>query len=144
LFFLHGGLFPFRWSSWAEPGNLVFFVFSVKKFLSESSAVSSASGAHCVCTAWCMHGFSIRVTRLGKFLPTGQLFTLSSFLKITAVGQMLGLLLSKKVMYKLWLKIGWATFWADLSQTRLVTLVFIHAMLCAWRYRKSRDTQKPT
>jgi hypothetical protein len=61
------------------------------------------------------------VTGLGEFSPIGWLFTLGSFLKMTEVAQNNGLHYVP-VMYLLWQKMGWATFWATCSQTRLVTL----------------------
>jgi hypothetical protein len=44
-------------------------------------------------------------------------------LKITEGSQLFGLLFHKKTCINFYKKIGWATFWAIFSQTRLVTLV---------------------
>jgi hypothetical protein len=73
-----------------------------------------------------------RVTRFGEFSPKGQLFTFSSFFKITKVDQKLGILLpSKKICTNGdLLLLRWATFWADFSQTHVVTL--------AGRYEKQK------
>jgi hypothetical protein len=63
-----------------------------------------------------------RVTRLGKFLPIGWLFSFGSFLQITEIAQIIGLLFSAVYMFSVWPKMAWATFWVILSQTHLVTL----------------------
>jgi hypothetical protein len=67
--------------------------------------------------------FPNRVTRLGEFSPIGWLFLLGSYLRITEVAHIFGLLYSSvKFKNKCWQKIGWATFWAIFSQPNLVTL----------------------
>jgi hypothetical protein len=49
---------------------------------------------------------------------------LGTFLKMAELAQIFGLPYSKlKIMYLFWQKIGWATFWANFSQTHLVTLM---------------------
>jgi hypothetical protein len=68
----------------------------------------------------------IRVTRLGEISPVGRLFTLGSILKIIKVTQYLATLGQGKI-YVLYLqRMCWATFWAILSQTNMVTLQLIH------------------
>jgi hypothetical protein len=61
---------------------------------------------------------------MGEFSPIGLLFTLGSFVKITDVAQIFGLLFPR---LKLWVnfdkKIIWATFWTIHLQTDLVTLI---------------------
>jgi hypothetical protein len=64
------------------------------------------------------------VTRLDKFSPNGQLFTLGASMKITILDQILGLLVFHGERYVLFFlqKMGWATFLGHFSQTHLVTL----------------------
>jgi hypothetical protein len=65
-----------------------------------------------------------RVTRLGEFSPNGLLVTFESFWLIIEVAHILEPLVSTvKVMHSFCPKMGWPTFWAIFSQTRLVTLV---------------------
>jgi hypothetical protein len=64
-----------------------------------------------------------RVTRLGEFSPIRRLFSLASLLKIKEVAQILGPRFSAvPVMFQIWQKFDWATFWATFSQYHLVTL----------------------
>jgi hypothetical protein len=68
---------------------------------------------------------SCRVTRSGEYSPNGRLFALDSFLKITEEGNIFPHVLfsSVKGMFASFLpKLGWAAFWANFSQTHLVTL----------------------
>jgi hypothetical protein len=62
----------------------------------------------------------VRVTRLSEFSPTGWLFTLGSFLKITNVAEMLGYFFPQLrwciTFVKNWIKLP-QTFWAIFSQT---------------------------
>jgi hypothetical protein len=80
-----------------------------------------------------------RVTSLGKFSPIRVLFTVGSFSKITEVEKNYVPLFSVvKVTYVLILtkKTGWATFWAILLQTHLVTLIGPEAIKYLFRARK--------
>jgi hypothetical protein len=63
------------------------------------------------------------VTRLGEFPPFGRLFSFCSVLQITEIAQIIGLLISAVYgLFSFWTKTAWATFWAILSKTHLVTL----------------------
>jgi hypothetical protein len=59
---------------------------------------------------------------LGEFSTIGWLFTLGSFVKITEVANIIGLLFPTLKLCINFQKMDWATFWATFSQTRLVTL----------------------
>jgi hypothetical protein len=61
------------------------------------------------------------VTVLGEFSPNEWLFTLSSFFLIIEV-IVVFTVSTVKVVYYFWRKMGWATFWANFSQTHLVAL----------------------
>jgi hypothetical protein len=71
-----------------------------------------------------LFSFETRVTRLGEFSPIGWLFTLGSFLKMTEVAQIFGLLFPNvSATYVLILtESGLGNSWASFSQTHLVTL----------------------
>jgi hypothetical protein len=65
-----------------------------------------------------------RVNRLGEFLPIVWLFTLGSFNENHTRSPHFGLLFSVgKVVYQIWRKVGWATFWAILKRTYPVILM---------------------
>jgi hypothetical protein len=65
------------------------------------------------------------VTRLGEFPSTGRLFSLVRFWKLQSLPTFTGNVFSsvKKVMLLFLAKTCWATFWANYSQTHLVTLI---------------------
>jgi hypothetical protein len=64
------------------------------------------------------------VTRLGEFSPNWWLLTLGSYIKITEIAYIFGLLCCtvKFMHYIIVTKMGCATYWAIFSQTRLVIL----------------------
>jgi hypothetical protein len=68
-----------------------------------------------------------RGTRLGEISPTGRLFSLGSFMKMTEVVRIFcsSFLHGKCVVLiltKMFWATFWATFWAIFSNTQLVTL----------------------
>jgi hypothetical protein len=65
-----------------------------------------------------------------------RFFTLGSFMKITEVAYIFGLPFPTIITHWKWQKVGWATFWAVLSRSHLVTLV------CAKR-RSGRHRWRP-
>jgi hypothetical protein len=66
---------------------------------------------------------AVRVTRLGEFSPNVLLFALGSYIKITEVAHIFGLLYSMVMVHEIILpKNGWATFLANFFRTYLVTL----------------------
>jgi hypothetical protein len=67
-----------------------------------------------------LHNF--RATRLGEFSLIGRLFILFGFLKIAGVEVRWCNFFHGRNYELLMAKTGWATFWAILSQTHLVTL----------------------
>jgi hypothetical protein len=79
-----------------------------------------------------------RVTRLGEFSPIRVLFAFGSFSKITEVEKKLCATFFHGESYVLILtkKTGWATFWAILLQTHLVTLIGPEAIKYLFRARK--------
>jgi hypothetical protein len=70
-----------------------------------------------------------RGTRLGEISPTGRLFSLGSFMKMTEVVRIFcsSFFTWKMCCVKFYKKMFWATFratfWAIFSNTQLVTLV---------------------
>jgi hypothetical protein len=56
------------------------------------------------------------VTRLGDISPYRRVFTLASFLKITEVAHIVGLLFSRsRLCFNFWQERGWATFFFTYS-----------------------------
>jgi hypothetical protein len=77
---------------------------------------------------------TISVTRLGEFSPLGDFFSFNCFLEVIKVADIFGLLFpTDKVTHYFFAKMDWVTFWANFSQTHLVTLVTI-AQECSTYY----------